>query len=117
MDVLLVNPPDIKSKYKDVLGLTAPPLGLAYIGAVLEQNDVKVTILDAPALDMDIEGYQRKLDKMNVDLLGVQTTTPTIRQALAVGRITTVSYTHLRAHETDSYLVCRLLLEKKKILA
>src|SRR5665647_58551 len=24
----------------------------------------------------------------------------------------TVSYTHLRAHETDSYLVCRLLLEK-----
>src|SRR5680860_1830738 len=28
--------------------------------------------------------------------------------------ISTVSYTHLRAHETDSYLVCRLLLEKKK---
>src|SRR5665647_3702646 len=25
-----------------------------------------------------------------------------------------VSYTHLRAHETDSYLVCRLLLEQKK---
>ena len=24
-----------------------------------------------------------------------------------------VSYTHLRAHETDSYLVCRLLLEKR----
>ena len=23
-----------------------------------------------------------------------------------------VSYSHLRAHETDSYLVCRLLLEK-----
>src|SRR5680860_1757343 len=29
-------------------------------------------------------------------------------------RIGSVSYTHLRAHETDSYLVCRLLLEKKK---
>ena len=28
--------------------------------------------------------------------------------------VTPVSYTHLRAHETDSYLVCRLLLEKKK---
>ena len=28
--------------------------------------------------------------------------------------IMSVSYTHLRAHETDSYLVCRLLLEKKK---
>src|SRR5665647_3560863 len=30
------------------------------------------------------------------------------------GQIGPVSYTHLRAHETDSYLVCRLLLEKKK---
>src|SRR5680860_1888277 len=28
--------------------------------------------------------------------------------------VSPVSYTHLRAHETDSYLVCRLLLEKKK---
>ena len=29
-------------------------------------------------------------------------------------KLISVSYTHLRAHETDSYLVCRLLLEKKK---
>ena len=29
-------------------------------------------------------------------------------------KLVAVSYTHLRAHETDSYLVCRLLLEKKK---
>src|SRR5678816_1541920 len=28
-----------------------------------------------------------------------------------------VSYTHLRAHETPEHLVCRLLLEKKKITA
>src|SRR5660398_229994 len=28
--------------------------------------------------------------------------------------ITSVSYTHLRAHETKANLVCRLLLEKKK---
>src|SRR5664279_4795185 len=32
----------------------------------------------------------------------------------AIPRLKTVSYTHLRAHETDSYLVCRLLLEKKR---
>src|SRR5665213_3920750 len=29
-------------------------------------------------------------------------------------RLATVSYTHLRAHETGRNLVCRLLLEKKK---
>src|SRR5678815_1344019 len=28
--------------------------------------------------------------------------------------IISVSYTHLRAHETPEHLVCRLLLEKKK---
>src|SRR5665647_3854229 len=33
--------------------------------------------------------------------------------SLARGDAGPVSYTHLRAHETDSYLVCRLLLEKK----
>ena len=31
------------------------------------------------------------------------------------GTNTSVSYTHLRAHETSQDLVCRLLLEKKKI--
>ena len=30
--------------------------------------------------------------------------------------VCSVAYTHLRAHETGSYLLCRLLLEKKKIL-
>ena len=32
-------------------------------------------------------------------------------------RIRPVSYTHLRAHETGRNLVCRLLLEKKNIMA
>ena len=32
------------------------------------------------------------------------------------GEFIAVSYTHLRAHETRHDLVCRLLLEKKKIL-
>ena len=39
----------------------------------------------------------------------------TAEKAFALGCPATVSYTHLRAHETDSYLVCRLLLEKKDV--
>src|SRR5665647_2081790 len=38
---------------------------------------------------------------------------PDMRVTVATALVA-VSYTHLRAHETDSYLVCRLLLEKKK---
>jgi len=37
---------------------------------------------------MDLQGYRRALAHKHVDLLGVQTTTPTIKQALAVGKIT-----------------------------
>ena len=33
---------------------------------------------------------------------------------IVAGTVTSVSYTHLRAHETVLDLVCRLLLEKKK---
>eukprot|EP00657_Telonema_sp_P-1_P006128 TRINITY_DN24233_c0_g1_i1.p1 TRINITY_DN24233_c0_g1~~TRINITY_DN24233_c0_g1_i1.p1 ORF type:complete len:194 (+),score=46.97 TRINITY_DN24233_c0_g1_i1:71-583(+) len=35
-------------------------------------------------------------------------------KASILSQLTTVSYTHLRAHETVLDLVCRLLLEKKK---
>ena len=31
-------------------------------------------------------------------------------------KLVSVSYTHLRAHETPEHLVCRLLLEKKNFL-
>ena len=36
-------------------------------------------------------------------------------ETVVMANVTAVSYTHLRAHETPEHLVCRLLLEKKKI--
>src|SRR5660397_164375 len=39
---------------------------------------------------------------------------PIIRNLKHIASVITVSYTHLRAHETKANLVCRLLLEKKK---
>ena len=47
-----------------------------------------------------------------IALLGA--TTATIWQKRFTNNISSVSYTHLRAHETRGNLVCRLLLEKKK---
>ena len=38
----------------------------------------------------------------------------TVRRRGVKKALTSVSYTHLRAHETKANLVCRLLLEKKK---
>src|SRR5680860_878496 len=42
-----------------------------------------------------------------IDDVAIAATTQAGDQGLTLGP---VSYTHLRAHETDSYLVCRLLL-------
>src|SRR5678815_5938122 len=42
-----------------------------------------------------------------------QRTTRGVGFAFVAGCVS-VSYTHLRAHETPEHLVCRLLLEKKK---
>src|SRR5664279_5819808 len=53
-------------------------------------------------------------DLRDVDLVHEMTKGSDLVFHEAAIRITPVSYTHLRAHETDSYLVCRLLLEKKK---
>ena len=50
------------------------------------------------------------LAQADATLLGVR-----IGVGVTFGGGTTVSYTHLRAHETVLDLVCRLLLEKKKI--
>ena len=51
-------------------------------------------------------------DLNNKDMLNISDTggQPMFHEVLPVS----VSYTHLRAHETLRYLVCRLLLEKKK---
>ena len=37
-----------------------------------------------------------------------------VDEVMTKDNLVTVSYTHLRAHETGRNLVCRLLLEKKK---
>ena len=49
-----------------------------------------------------------------VEATDFELSVPTDVLIVAPDRPGTVSYTHLRAHETPEHLVCRLLLEKKK---
>ena len=52
------------------------------------------------------------LNALSTDFAGLRTGRASVN---LLDSIMAVSYTHLRAHETREDLVCRLLLEKKKV--
>lgn len=85
MKVTLINPAQLDSKYK-FMGVVAPPLGLAYMAAVLEQNNIEVNIIDACALDMDMETLGRELRKFSPDIIALTALTPTIGKALETAK-------------------------------
>ena len=57
MDVLLIYPNVSLSSIEDTVKL--PPLGLAYIAAVLEENNYNVQILDMYAQSMSLDKLDR----------------------------------------------------------
>lgn len=86
MKVLLINPPYTSSKYK-FIGLVAPPLGIAYIAAVLEAEGYEVRIIDAPAVEMDYETIQKEVINFSPDIVAITSVTPTLGSALKVAQM------------------------------
>ncbi len=86
MKVLLINPPDTASKYK-FIGLVAPPLGISYIAAVLEENGIEVKIIDGSAVGMSWEELENEICNYSPDVIGVTALTPTINQGLKTAQI------------------------------
>jgi radical SAM superfamily enzyme YgiQ (UPF0313 family) len=86
MKVLMINPPYSSSKYK-FIGLVAPPLGIAYIAAMLEKNGIEVKILDAPALEMGYEAVKKEIQAYSPDIVAITSVTPTIGSALKTAQI------------------------------
>jgi len=85
LKVLMINPPYNSSKYR-FIGLVAPPLGIAYIAAVLETDGVEVKIIDAPAVDMDYDAIQKEVANYSPDVVAITSVTPTLPSALKVAR-------------------------------
>lgn len=86
MKVLFVNPPQTASKYK-FMGVIAPPLGIAYMAGVLQENHIDVEILDASAEDMDFKDVEKELLKRKPDLVALTALTPTIGRALETAQV------------------------------
>ena len=53
--VLLINPPNSIPQNSDFVINIFQPLGLAYVAAMLQKNNINVEILDALALGFDQE--------------------------------------------------------------
>lgn len=66
MKVLFINP---LTKYatKDIM----PPLGLAWLAAVLEENDIPVQIIDALIEKKNLETLSKDVEKYGPDLIGI----------------------------------------------
>ncbi len=70
--VLLVSPPVGKSQLGKV---PMPPLGLASIAAVLEEEGHKGEILDCPLLGMDFQELENEIAQRKPDFVGITGTT------------------------------------------
>jgi B12 binding domain. len=82
MRVLLAVPPGIdKLELYKVLGLKAPPLGLAWIAAVLEMAGHKVRVIDSPTEGVDLKTFINEVESWSPDVVGITSITPTIYKA------------------------------------
>lgn len=94
MRILLVNPPPsvsdqarIRCVYKDDKHRgSTPPVGLAYMAAVLEAQGWRVSILDASALHMDMKRILTAILDEHAGVVGFTTYTNTIDTVMSLAR-------------------------------
>jgi anaerobic magnesium-protoporphyrin IX monomethyl ester cyclase len=77
MKVMLLFPPQGFTS-KDVM----PHIGLAYLAAVLEENDIQVEILDA-----QVEGLEKKYLQSKPDIVGITSLTEMRFQSFKAAKI------------------------------
>ena len=82
-NILLINPPltreELFERGSKVVGSILPPLGLAYVAAVLEKNGHKVKVIDGIAEEISIKQISEEAKKF--DFVGIPATTAIIKRA------------------------------------
>jgi len=92
MRVWLVNPPTQGSRTPGINGIVdtlfynSPPLGLAYLAAVIEAEGHQVTITDAPVERLDARDVVGLGQTIKPDLIGLTATTTYLTSALETAR-------------------------------
>jgi len=86
MRVCLISPP-YNSAVKSVIGVSSPPVGLAYLASILRKEH-EVKIIDSITLGYGLEDLRRELRSFYPDIVGITSVTPSTPQAYAVAKIT-----------------------------
>lgn len=81
MKILFIQPPPRQIAREDIV---VPPLGIAYLAAVLEAKGHKVSIIDAFAEGLDMRLLEEKIKATAADVIGISGMTPVIDNAFRV---------------------------------
>ena len=77
--ILLINPPETMC--------ALPPLGLLYIAAVLERENIDVKVVDSGIEKHSWKDVERVIENENPELVGIPTNTPGITKSMKVAEI------------------------------
>ncbi|RLF04929.1 MAG: B12-binding domain-containing radical SAM protein [Thermoprotei archaeon] len=86
MRVLLILPPS-KSAIYEVVGVTGPPLGLAYLAAVARDEGHDVRIIDGIAERLSLAKLGKRIVSYDPEVVGVTATTATMYDAYRVVKL------------------------------
>ena len=90
MKILLVIPPNSQEvrygKFSSI-GTLYPPLGLAYIAAVLEKNNHKVRVIDSEAMNYSYSDIKKIVKMFNPDMVGMSVYFNTINRCYKVAEL------------------------------
>ena len=64
-----------------------PPLGLAYLAAVLKKNKIDVKILEGNAFDLNHNQIKKVINDYKPDIVGLTSTTSLIEEAHEVAKL------------------------------
>jgi len=84
VDVTLVNPPYPEGAHHHPSFI---PLGISYLGAVLEERGYSVNVIDCQAQKLTYADLEREISKRQPKIVGTTSTTLTYKSALKVMRI------------------------------
>jgi anaerobic magnesium-protoporphyrin IX monomethyl ester cyclase len=82
--VALINTPLPEGEYHHPY---LPPLGLSYLAAVLERENIEIKVLDCPVCNINHEKLKAELASFEPELVGISSMTPTIPSALKSARV------------------------------